>query len=116
MKYYTYTHATPNGDIFYVGKGTGYRAYSSNKRPIIWKMKLEDFGGINIKIVQQFDNESDAFEHEKILIEHYTSIGCSLINKTLGGAGPLGYCLSEDAREHKRMLMTGYKYLSLIHI
>ena len=110
IKYYTYTHATPDGDIFYVGKGTGHRAYSSGKRPIIWKIKVENCGGINIKIVECFNRESDAFEHEKSLIAYYTKLGCNLINQTLGGAGTLGYCLSEDARNHKRTLMTGYKH------
>lgn len=37
-KFYVYVHKTsPNGTVFYIGKGTGNRAYSESKRTENWK-------------------------------------------------------------------------------
>lgn len=111
--YYTYTHSTPDGRVFYVGKGTGHRAYSTNKRPIIWRNIVEENKGLTIKIIETFENENDAYDHEKSLIKYHTNNGADLINKTMGGAGVLGYCFTEKDRQHKRDLMLGYKHATI---
>ena len=113
MRFYTYTHATPDGRVFYVGKGTGHRAFSSGKRPLAWRQMVSNHDGITIKIVQRFETEDEAFAHEKALIELYRSQGFELINATDGGRGPLGYHQSPEVRAHKSRLMTGYKYTTI---
>lgn len=110
MKYYTYTHATPSGDVFYVGKGSGHRAYSTKTRPLAWRQKVAEHDGITIKIVSRFALEADAFSHEMALIEMHREAGAALLNLTSGGRGVLDYCQTEELRAYKRDLMTGYKH------
>lgn len=110
MSYYTYTHATPDGKVFYVGKGKGPRAYATSGRPIAWKEMVAQHDGISIKIVARFETEAEALAHEEKLIKHYLDSGLALVNLAMGGKGPRGYCQSEELRAHKRRLMTGYKY------
>lgn len=108
MRYYTYIHATPDGDIFYVGKGTGRRVYSMGDRTVHWKSIVEKNDGVLMKIVARFETESEAFEHEKLLIDLYKNKGCELVNLTEGGSGPLGYVQSEECRMRKKELLSGY--------
>jgi hypothetical protein len=106
--YYTYIHSTPDGDVFYVGKGQGRRAYSTSDRSIAWREVVDSNNGINIKILNFFESENEAFEDEEKLIEYYVSIGSQLVNATSGGRGVKGCCKSEAQREHIRTLLTGY--------
>jgi hypothetical protein len=110
MKYYTYIHATPDGEIFYVGKGCGHRAFSTGKRSLAWRQVVADNNGITIKIVSYFDTEQEAFEHEKKLISFYRKENASLVNKSEGGLGPLGYCQTVELRAHKAKLMRNYTH------
>ena len=36
-RFYVYYHTDTNGDIFYIGKGTGNRAYTKSSRSDNWK-------------------------------------------------------------------------------
>jgi hypothetical protein len=110
MKYYTYTFSKPDGSVFYVGKGSGYRAFSSSDRPKYFFNIASEVGGMNIKIVKRFETEDEAFAHEKELIQHYLNEGVFLINRTKGGRGVTGFVQSEALRNHKRSLMKGYQY------
>ena len=110
MKYYTYIHASPNGKVFYVGKGTGHRAFSMGERSWIWKEKFKKQDGILIQIVARFETEQEAYSHEMALIEYYKEEGCELVNMSEGGAGPNGYAQSEKTRMLKRQKMVGYQH------
>lgn len=110
MTFYVYTHSTPEGSVFYVGKGTGHRAYSSGKRPLAWREMVSKHNGICIKIVARYDCEQEAFAYERRLICDLRSGGVELINATDGGAGVVGYYQTEELRAHKRELLTGYKH------
>lgn len=110
MKYYVYTHSTPECAVFYVGKGCRDRAFSSGKRPHSWSKKVLECGGLNVRIEKYFANECDAFEYEALLIKKYLEEGRVLLNKTNGGKGVSGYVQDEALRERKRMLLTGYKH------
>ena len=110
MKYYTYTYSKPDGTVFYVGKGSGYRAFSSSDRPKFFFNIASSAGGMNIKIVKRFETEEEAFVHEKELIQQYLDQGLSLLNRTKGGKGVSGYVQSEALRSLRSKQMTGYKY------
>ena len=110
MTYYTYIHATPDGNVFYVGKGTGRRVYSTRDRTVHWRSIVQKHEGVMMRIVSHFDTEQEAFEHEKALIDMYKSQGCDLVNLTDGGRGPLGYRFTEEVRRLKSEQMKGYKH------
>ena len=110
MDYYTYIHSSPDGEVFYVGKGNGRRVYSMHDRSWIWRERFNQLDGITMKIVSRFETEKEAFEHEKELIQFYKAKGCNLVNLTEGGSGPFGYKFSDERRELIRKRMTGYKH------
>ena len=81
-KYYVYEYLREDGTPYYVGKGTGFRAYC--KRP--YKPKDNS----RIKIVKEGLSESEAFDLEMSLIKKYgrQDLGTGMLkNKTAGGEG-----------------------------
>lgn len=108
MIYYTYTHSTPSGEIFYIGKGHDNRAFSYRDRGWAWKEVVAKAKGILIKIEMEWETEQEAFEHEIFLIKHHKELGAKLVNLTEGGLGPLGFKQSEKTRAIKSKKMTGY--------
>ena len=95
--FYAYTHARPDGSVFYVGKGQGRRA---------WRMKRENnphhcnivakYGAENI-IVATFPAESEeaAFALECRMIKDFRASGLVLANITDGGEGQTGRPVTE---------------------
>ena len=83
--FYTYLWLREDGRPYYVGKGSGDRAYNPNGHRV--RKPSEDA----CIIVQDFENEEDAFFAEKFLIEFYgrtdNGTGC-LSNLTDGGENP----------------------------
>lgn len=63
-KYYVYTHCHPNGKVFYVGKGTGRRAWAKRKG----KAWQNPYG---IEILFNDLTEREALDLECMLIESY---------------------------------------------
>jgi hypothetical protein len=106
MKYYVYQLIDPRSNtIFYVGKGTGNRAYSHNKfkdgnnnfykNSIIKELHQQGAEPI-VEIVDYFANEQEAYEYEDKLIE---TIGIdNLTNITKGVVPPskLGWAPSKE--------------------
>lgn len=83
MKYYTYIHKrNDTGEVFYVGKGTGRRAWwkfhEDNKK---WCRIAKN--GYSVEIVNRFQNELDALHDEMDLQVYYTNAGCDLANKRI---------------------------------
>jgi hypothetical protein len=93
--FYTYLWLREDGTVYYVGKGSGNRAYLKHRRG---GMKPPPDDRI---IVQQFENEAEAFGAEIFLISFYgrknTNSGC-LVNFSNGGEGPTGCIWSEESR------------------
>jgi hypothetical protein len=91
--FYTYLWLREDGTPYYVGKGTGERAYRKSSPP------REHI------LVQTWACESDAFFAEMFLISYYgrmdTCTGC-LRNHTDGGEGPTGLKWSEASRAKAR--------------
>jgi hypothetical protein len=90
-KYYVYEYLREDGSPYYVGKGSGFRAYC--KRPYRPKDKSR------IKIIKDNLTEEEAFDLEKTLIEQYgrQDLGTGILkNKTVGGEG---YSLSDETKQ-----------------
>ena len=90
--FYTYAHYTPEGRLFYIGKGTGdsKRAYDFRHRNDYWQNVVAKYGKPIVKILAVWDEEWKAFRHEVFLIKHFKGIGESLTNMTEGGEGQTG--------------------------
>lgn len=85
-KYYTYAYLREDGTPYYIGKGSGKRAYVKSGRVI--HTPPED----RILILKNNLLEEEAFRHEKYMIGVYKlkTEGGLLHNKTYGGEGPSG--------------------------
>lgn len=84
MKYYVYTHSL-NGEIFYVGKGSGTRVKRLTYRSERWKEIVGDKSiDVEVNIVARFHAGKEAYDFEKKLIELYKSIGLCQANESLG--------------------------------
>ena len=110
MSHYTYCHSSPEGKIFYIGKGIDDRAYSFADRSHAWKRAVKHYNGLQIQVLAHWDTEEEAFDHEKLLIDCFTDMKYPLVNATKGGKGAFGYKQSDELKAHKRNLMTGYKH------
>jgi hypothetical protein len=112
--FYTYTHSTPHGKVFYVGKGTKERAFSKSDRSVAWRSVVDKFGGYGACIAAQWDTEAEAFAHEKFLISCFKDLQHPLVNVTSGGRGPNDYCFSEEVRLKKSLKQKGYKHKTVV--
>ena len=95
-KHYVYLHKGLDGEIFYVGKGVGYRAYSKDRMPH-WHhyVKTRCGGQYTVEIVRRFHNDEAALEVENDLIALY---GHQLVNWQNSGRQT---DLAVNARFHK---------------
>lgn len=112
---YVYIHVKPgNGEIFYVGKGKGNRAYSKHNRSNFWQRTVNKYG-LDVFIIENNLTEEEAFELE---IKYIKSIGRrdlgtgTLVNMSDGGEGNAGHQFSEEtklkisvAKKGRRILM-----------
>ena len=88
--FYVYVHRRANdGSIFYVGKGSGQRAWSKNKRSGHWRAVCRKHG-LTIDIVRRFYSEKESFDFERALIAECRERALALTNKTDGGEGTAG--------------------------
>jgi hypothetical protein len=85
--FYTYVHQTPDGRVFYVGKGRGSRASRPSNRNPHWNAVVKKCGAFEWHIVAEGLDEQSAYEHEKELIASLRSMGEKLCNVTDGGDG-----------------------------
>jgi len=97
--FYTYLWLREDGTPYYVGKGSGRRAFTSTAHGVFRPEQL------NRILVQEQPCEVDAFEVEKFLICYYGRLdlgtGC-LRNRTDGGDGASGYKYTEELRQIRR--------------
>jgi hypothetical protein len=98
--FYTYAHYTPQGRIFYIGKGAhSSRAYRFKNRNVHWNSVVAKYGKPKVQVLATWDTEKEAFEHEVLLIACFKDIGVKLCNMTDGGEGASGRTLSEEHKE-----------------
>lgn len=100
MMFYIYLHIqSDTSKPFYVGKGKGDRAYSTN-RSKLWKNVASKHGWKAVIICDDL-TEEEAFEVEKFYIKEYgrRNLGTgNLVNLTDGGEGLSGHIVSEETR------------------
>jgi len=92
--YYVYVHKDcTTGEVFYVGKGSGRRAWDIDRRHIEWKKKVASLtNGWDVEIVKEDLSEIEAFDLEAELVEQYggcAAEGGALTNRIPGGEEPL---------------------------
>lgn len=111
--FYTYAHYTPEGRLFYIGKGSGNRrAYNFHKRNAHWKSIVAKYGNPDVQILAHWDTEEEAFDHERLLISCFRNLGHKLCNFTNGGEGVSGLKHNEETRKKmsfSRLGKTGHK-------
>jgi hypothetical protein len=99
--FYVYLHKkSSNGDVFYVGKGSGNRAWRFNQRSKLWKNIVKKHG-VTVEIFESSIQEWYAFELEINLIAYYGRMQLGegkLINFTDGGDGTSGWVPSEETK------------------
>lgn len=87
FKFYTYAHyKADTKEIFYIGKGSGKRAFLKYKRSAHWNSIVEKHG-LLVEILARWQTEDQSLEHEKFLISTFRSMGFTLCNMTAGGDG-----------------------------
>lgn len=97
--YYTYVHRRlDSGAVFYVGKGTGRRAWLRAQRSRFWKNVVAKHG-YSVEVVAEGLTEPEAHRQEMRLIKLYSRE--LLVNLTDGGEGHSGYRQTE---EHRRKI------------
>ena len=96
--FYTYAHYTPQGRLFYIGKGQGNRAHRLSSRGSYWKNVVVKYGKPNVQILANWDTEQEALDHEILLIDCFKELGHKLCNITNGGEGVSGLKQSEHQK------------------
>ena len=90
-QHYTYLHfRADTAAVFYVGKGSGRRAWSRKGRSNYWNNIVKKHGR-TVSICAVWDSEERAFEHEVEIISSLRLAGAKLVNLTTGGEGVRGY-------------------------
>lgn len=112
--FYVYTHSRPSGEVFYVGKGTGRRAWNFKfGRNQHHKAVIAKHGAENIDVtVHLCADEASAFALEMSMITALLASGARLCNKTSGGEGASGRVASQkqlDALARNRKQPKSYK-------
>ena len=99
-KFYVYEHIRlDTNEVFYVGKGTGRRAYETkgDRRSEHWK-RVHNKVGSYVKLLVENVDEELAFLVEIERIDQLKKLNTPLINKTIGGDGATGYKHSEESK------------------
>ena len=98
MKYYTYAYLRKDDTPYYIGKGTRYRAWNRNPQDRVKAPKDKS----RILILKRFENEDDAFKHERYMIAVLGRKidGGILINISEGGEG----VSAPKTEEHKQKI------------
>lgn len=99
--FYVYTHSRPNGEVLYVGKGVGRRAWNftlgrnQHHKAVIAKHGVENI----LVAIHHCADEAAAFALEMSMIAELLAAGARLCNKTLGGEGASGRPVTVKMRD-----------------
>lgn len=103
--FYVYLHKkNTDKSVFYVGKGTGKRAWKKSQRSEYWK-RIEKKHGRIVEILKNELNEQEAFDLEKETIKFYGRKNlCNLNDGGFGGINP-----SKETKIKMRLARIGKK-------
>lgn len=109
---YTHSH---NGKIFYVGKGKGYRPFSSADRHAAWNSVTSSMDSFDVNIVEWFENEKDAYDFERsITLKHKPEAnvlnagkGISASHRQALSVANRGKIMSEEVKDRLRKSLKG---------
>jgi hypothetical protein len=96
-RFYTYAYLRKNRTPYYIGKGTGRRLYSTNRKGL---KPPKDKS--RIILLKQNITEEEAFKHEIYMIAVFgrKDLGTGILhNKTNGGEGITGIVFTEEHKE-----------------
>jgi group I intron endonuclease len=97
--FYTYAHYRADDNrLFYIGKGKGNRYRRPFDRNKHWH-HIADRHGFKTEILARWENEQDAFDHEKFLIKLFRDMGYVLANYTDGGDGSSGVKMTQEQKD-----------------
>lgn len=97
-KYYVYFHIRlDNNQVFYIGKGSGRRAYDKTSRSFHWH-NIANKHGYKVDFFATNLTEQQAFDIEIEQINYHRSVGTKICNLTDGGDGTSG-CPSTTAKK-----------------
>lgn len=99
--FYTYVHTKPDGTIFYIGKGKGFRAWNETSRNKHWKNTVSKHKNYGVQILANWKTEKEAFEHEMLLISCFKELQFDLANYTNGGEGTTGFKWSPEQLKNR---------------
>jgi len=85
-KFYVYAHTNDFHGVFYVGKGSGKRLFTTGNRNEFWK-RIVAKHGYTASIIEECVDEESAYAREIFWIEHYKQQGQCCANFSLGGDG-----------------------------
>jgi hypothetical protein len=106
--FYVYEHIRPDtGKIFYVGKGSGKRAFTRRGRNRYWHRVVNKTGSFSVRLVAENLDEELAFLVEGELIDKLKRINVPLCNSTLGGEGVSGYVFTEESKQKMSLRRKG---------
>lgn len=98
LHFYVYAYLRKDGTPYYIGKGSGNRAYKhSNTDKIHPPIDVS-----NIVFLKENISETEAFAYEKQMISHYgrKDLGTGILrNMTNGGEGTAGYKHTSEFRK-----------------
>jgi hypothetical protein len=106
----TYAHYTPQGRLFYIGKGSEKRAHSKAGRNDYWRKVVNKYGHPDVQILANWGTEREAFDHEILLISCFKDLGHQLCNLSSGGEGPSGLKHSKEFKQKISALHKGNKW------
>jgi hypothetical protein len=108
-EFYVYVHKrADDGRVFYVGKGSGRRAFKASGRKDHWRNIVRKHGK-TVQLVETGLTEEAAFSMEIELIAFLREHEVGLCNITIGGDGPSGTVISEAQRAKLRAANLGAK-------
>lgn len=97
--FYTYAHYTPEGRLFYIGKGLKGRAFTKDSRNTYWHNIVNKYGKPRVQILCNWNSEEEALSHERLLISCFRDMGFKLCNLSDGGKGNAGITMSSETKE-----------------
>ncbi len=105
MKFYVYRHIRlDTGEPFYVGKGSGFRAYDMKWQRNKYHHAIQGVSEVKAQIIADGLSEQEAFDLEVETITVYKCLGYCSANFTAGGTGGATRTGQKHTEETKRKI------------